>query len=77
MNAKKPHADVPNLIPLKYRFSLPDFCQITGLGRSATYDRIANGRLRVVKDGRRVFITRAELIRYLEACESSSVVTLP
>ncbi|MCY1078868.1 helix-turn-helix domain-containing protein [Archangium lansingense] len=58
-------------LPTPARFSIPDSCRITGLGRSALYDRIARGLLCVVKDGHRTFISRAELERYLKACEAA------
>jgi excisionase family DNA binding protein len=53
------------------RFSILQVCQLTGLGRSALYDRISRGLLRVVKDGHRTFISRAEVERYLKACEAA------
>jgi excisionase family DNA binding protein len=54
------------------RITLPEVCQITGLSRSALYSRIAQGRIRTTKDGSRVFVLRAELDRYLLACEQPS-----
>jgi hypothetical protein len=58
-------------LPAPARFSIPQVCQISGLGRSALYDRIGRGLLRVVKDGHRTFISRTELERYLAACEQA------
>lgn len=58
-------------LPTPARFSIPEACRITGLGRSALYDRIGRGLLRVVKDGHRTFISRAEIDRYLAACEAA------
>lgn len=54
------------------RYSIPQVCQIIGLGRATVYDRITRGLLRVVKDGHRTFISRAELERYLKDCEGQS-----
>lgn len=55
----------PTLPDNVVRFSLVDVATITGLSRSSLYQRIAEGRLRIVKDGRRVFVERSELQRYL------------
>lgn len=37
------------------------------LGRSKLYEEIAAGKLKTVKVGRRVYITEAELRRYVES----------
>lgn len=58
-------------IPAPARYSIPQALQITGLGRSALYDRISRGLLRVVKDGHRTFISRSEIERYLKSCEAA------
>lgn len=57
---------------LPARFTLADFRKISGLGKTATYDRIKKKLLHVVKDGSRTFVMRSELERYLKACETQS-----
>lgn len=54
MNAKTP----------KLRYSIPEFCEITGTSRSKTYERIRAGRIAVVKDGKETYITHDEAVRY-------------
>lgn len=49
---------------MKLRYTIPEFCQLSGTKRSKAYERIRNGQLAVVKDGHRVFITHEEAVRY-------------
>ena len=53
--------------PRIHRYTIEEACQLTRLSRATLYERIAAGRLAVVKDGRRTFVTGAELERYLSA----------
>ena len=48
----------------KLRYSIPEFCEITGTSRSKTYERIRAGQIAVVKDGRETFISHEEAVRY-------------
>jgi excisionase family DNA binding protein len=52
-----------SLAPLRY--SIAQAAQLLQLSRATLYGRIQEGRLSVQKDGRRTFITAAELARYL------------
>lgn len=49
---------------MKLRYSIPEFCEATGLSRSKTYERIRAGQISVVKDGKETFITHDEAVRY-------------
>jgi excisionase family DNA binding protein len=57
--------------PAPARNSIPESCSILNYSRSTLYDRIQKGLIKVVKDGRRSFIMREELERYLKACEQA------
>lgn len=72
MPAARAEAQHESASPAPARFSIPEACRITGLSRSALYDRVSRGLLKVIKDGHRTFIARAELERYLSACEAAS-----
>lgn len=43
--------------PAKLALSIREFCKVAGISRSRTYEEIKNGRLRIVKCGRRTLIT--------------------
>jgi excisionase family DNA binding protein len=45
--------------------SVPEFCRLTSLGRSATYALMKSNRLRYVKLGKRRAIPRSEVVRIL------------
>jgi excisionase family DNA binding protein len=47
------------------RFDINEAARILRLSRATLYERIRAGQLRVQKDGRRSFITAAELQRYV------------
>lgn len=38
-------------------YDIPTFCQLYGIGRTLTYKEIKDGRLKIVKVGRRTLIT--------------------
>ena len=63
----------------KLRYTVPEFITLTGTPRSTVFQRINRGELKVVRDGRKVFITADEMIRYshqsqpLVQAETSSV----
>ncbi len=50
--------------PLLHR--LPDAFESLGIGKSKGYELIKDGRLRVVKIGRRTLIAEEELRRYVQ-----------
>lgn len=47
------------------RSTIPEFCALAKISRPTAYDRIKRGLLKVVKDGRRTFVSGEELARYL------------
>ena len=49
----------------KPRYKVPESAALLGLPRSTIYVRIKNGEIEVQKDGRRSFITAAEIDRYV------------
>jgi len=46
-------------------FGVSEFAYITNLGRTSVYELIRQGRVRVVKIGRRTIIPRSEIDRLL------------
>lgn len=46
------------------RFRIAEAAKVLGIRRSRIYERIREGRIAVLKDGRDSFITRDELLRY-------------
>jgi len=56
---------LPNL-----RFEVPEAAHILRMSRAQLYHRIQEGFIRSQKDGARTYITRTELKRYVESCES-------
>ncbi len=53
--AEFPPVSVPLLLPVR------DFARAEGLGRDTTYRLIAEGRIRVVRVGRKILVPRSEL----------------
>jgi excisionase family DNA binding protein len=49
----------------KLAYSVPEFCQAVGIGRSRAYEEIKAGRLRVTKAGRRTLIAVEEARTWL------------
>jgi len=58
------------LPPLRY--TIPEAAKMLRKSVAGTYNAIKEGRLKVVKDGRRSYITPAETQRYVAACEQAS-----
>ena len=50
------------------RFEVNEAAQILRMSRAQLYNRIHDGSLKPQKDGARTYITRAELERYVQAC---------
>jgi excisionase family DNA binding protein len=46
-------------------FDIADAARILRFSRATLYNRISSGAIRTQKDGRRTYITRAELERYV------------
>jgi excisionase family DNA binding protein len=53
-------SELPNL-----RFNVAEAARILRFSRATRYSRISVGEIRTQKDGRRTYITRAELERYV------------
>jgi len=47
------------------RFEIPEAARILRMSRAALYGRIQEGELKLQKDGRRSYITAAEIERYV------------
>jgi excisionase family DNA binding protein len=56
--------------PLAY--SVKEALDLMPLGRTRLYREIADGRIKVLRSGRRVMIRREELVRYLDRLEAES-----
>ena len=52
------------LLP-QLRFAISEAARILRLSRATLYERIRDGEIQVQKDGRRRYITTAELHRYI------------
>jgi excisionase family DNA binding protein len=50
------------------RFGIIEAARILRMSRALLYQRINAGRIQIHKDGRRTYITAAELHRYVESC---------
>ena len=51
----------------KLLYSIPEAVEVTGLSRSFVYQLIKSGHIIVTKVGRRSFITRTELERFVDS----------
>ena len=71
MNARVRPATEPSppLLP-NLRFEIVEAALILRMSRAQLYTRIQEGSIRPQKDGARTYITRAELERYVESCDS-------
>jgi excisionase family DNA binding protein len=49
---------------MKLRYTIQEFCQLTGMSRSKTYERIRQGQIAIIKDGYQTFISHDEAARY-------------
>ena len=52
------------------RFDIAEAARILKFSRATLYSRISSGVIRTHKDGRRTYITRAELERYVASRDS-------
>lgn len=59
--------DHPNIVEDLGGFSVDAFCAWAGIGRTAAYSEIKDGRLSVRKFGKRTIIPKAEARRWFEA----------
>jgi excisionase family DNA binding protein len=61
---ESPYEELPGL-----RFPIGEAARILRMSRAQLYNRISEGSIRHQKDGARSYITRAELERYVLACD--------
>lgn len=52
---------------VKVAFTIPEFCNLYGVGRSFTYDEISAGRLQIRKAGKKTLILRVDADAWLHA----------
>ncbi len=52
-------------------YSINDFCQAVGIGRSKAYAEIRDGRLKSIKCGKRTLIRRKDAEAWLNSLEVS------
>lgn len=57
----------------KVALTIPDFCNLYGVGRSFTYDEINAGRLKIRKAGKRTLILRTDADAWLNALPEAEV----
>lgn len=55
-------------VPPSLRFEVTEAALSLRISRALLYQRIKSGAIKVCKDGKRTFITAAELNRYVAAC---------
>jgi len=65
--AKLREQQLAQLEPLRY--SVPEAAKLIRKSVAGVYIAIKQGRLTLTKDGRRSYITRTELERYVAACD--------
>jgi excisionase family DNA binding protein len=63
-------AERPQPSRLAYRVS--EAAEVLAISRSRFYELIAEGKIRVLKEGSRTLVRRVELERYLDALEGGS-----
>ena len=61
----------------KLAYSIEEFSDVTGLGRTAIFDAINKGRLRAKKAGRRTLILKEEADRFLQSLPEVSPKAVP
>ena len=68
MNARTKELETVGTTLPALRFEVHEAAQILRMSRAQLYNRIHDGTLKPQKDGARTYITRTELVRYVEAC---------
>ncbi len=63
-------------INMRAALSIPEFCQVVGIGRSRTYAEIKLNRLRVVKVGRRTLIPVEAVWEWLNRLEDGETANV-
>ncbi len=57
--------------PPALSYSINDFCQAVGIGRSKAYAEIRDGRLKAIKCGKRTLIRRKDAEAWLNSLEAN------
>jgi len=57
------------------RFEISEACHILRMSRAQLYHRIAEGAIKIQKEGARTYITTGELERYVKSCDAREVVS--
>ncbi len=57
-----PSRSLPPLDPLQ-RYSIEEACKYLRLSRAGLYQRLADGRLKCIHDGRRAYVPGSEIAR--------------
>jgi hypothetical protein len=74
MKRQRPEVDAfAHSLP-ELRFEIFEAARILRMSRAQLYNRIQQGSISPQKDGARTYVTRAELERYVNACESHAFV---
>ena len=60
-----------DLLTNRLAYSIAEFCQVSGLGRSSVYELIRSGRLAVRKIGSRTLILRIDAEKFLLSLPSN------
>ncbi|CAO3416008.1 hypothetical protein [Azospirillum endophyticum] len=61
-----------NGIPNTGAMNILDFCKWSGIGRTAVYEEINSGRLKVRKCGRRTLVPTEEAVAWLKSLPSQT-----
>lgn len=59
----KKHKKLPPLDPLR-RYSVPEALDYLGISRGWFYQRVANGEIPVIRDGKRAFVSGATIVAH-------------
>ncbi|MGB6450329.1 MAG: helix-turn-helix domain-containing protein [Steroidobacteraceae bacterium] len=59
------------------RFDINEVAGILRMSRAQLYKRIAEGGIKIQKDGARTYVTLKEIERYVEACGKGSTPSTP
>lgn len=59
----------------KICYRIDEACAATGMGRSALFARIRDGRIKARRDGKFTLIERDELLRYIRSLPTNRVTS--
>ena len=61
-------------VPLRLGHSVTEFCDAFGMGRTLFYKLVKEGRIHVIKAGRRTLVPHRELEEWLTRCPSTATL---